>query len=65
MFIPWTAGGQLTDRFGSDHELPVRSEVRSAMSELLLAVLSEAVGAAIVAVLIAAMRRLAGARALG
>jgi hypothetical protein len=38
-------------------------EVRSAMSELLLAVLSEALGAALVALLIAAIGRLRGASA--
>jgi hypothetical protein len=61
MFIVPMAPVQLPDRFRIDHEVPVRSEVRIAMSELLLAVLSEALGAALVALLIAAVRRVRGA----
>jgi hypothetical protein len=49
------------DRFALDHRLSARSEVRNAMSELLLAVLSEALGAALVALLVAGIRRLKAA----
>jgi hypothetical protein len=61
VFIAPTTPVVLMDRFALDHRLSARSEVRNAMSELLLAVLSEALGAALVALLVAGIRRLKGA----